>query len=39
MRYSILAFSALLTALPAATLQRGAPNDHFDLVDAKGNIG
>lgn len=37
-RYSILAFSALLTALPAATPQRGAPNDHFDLVDAKGNI-
>src|SRR5215831_12874407 len=37
-RYSILAFSALLTALPAATLQRGARNDHLDLVDAKGNI-
>jgi hypothetical protein len=37
-RYSILAFSALLTALPAATLQRGERNDHFDLVDAKGNI-
>jgi Cytochrome P460 len=37
-RYSILAFSALLTALPAATLQRGAPHDHLDLVDAKGNI-
>jgi hypothetical protein len=37
-RYSILAFSALLTALPAATLQRGARNDHPDLVDAKGNI-
>lgn len=39
MRYSILAFSALLAALPAATLQRGAQTDHFDLVDAKGNIG
>jgi hypothetical protein len=37
-RYSILAFSALLTALPAATPQRGAQNDHLDLVDAKGNI-
>jgi hypothetical protein len=38
MRYSILAFSALLTALPAATLQRGAQNDHLDFVDANGNI-
>jgi len=37
-RYSILAVSALLTALPAATLQRGAQNDRLDLVDAKGNI-
>src|SRR4051812_9683374 len=37
-RYSILAFSALLTALPAATPQRGAGHDNFDLVDAKGNI-
>src|SRR5882762_7267056 len=37
-RYSILAFSALLTALPAATLHRGAQSDHLDLVDAKGNI-
>jgi hypothetical protein len=37
-RYSILAFSALLTALPAATLQRGARNDQLDLVDANGTI-
>jgi hypothetical protein len=37
-RYSILAFSALLTALPAATLRGGAQNDKLDLVDAKGNI-
>jgi hypothetical protein len=37
-RYPILAFSILLTALPAASPQRGAPDDHFDLVDAKGNI-
>src|SRR5215468_6332268 len=37
-RYSILAFSALLAALPAAPLQRGAQNDRLDFVDAKGNI-
>jgi Cytochrome P460 len=37
-RYSILALSALLTTLPAATLQRGAQSDHLDFVDAKGNI-
>ena len=37
-RYPILAFSALLITVPAASLQRGAPNDRFDLVDAKGNI-
>jgi len=37
-RYSILAFSALQTALPAATLQRDARNDDLDLVDAKENI-
>src|SRR5262245_33838751 len=34
-----LTFSlALLTALPAATLQRSAQSDHLDLVDARGNI-
>lgn len=37
-RYAILTFFVLLTALPAASPQRGARNDHFDLVDAKGNI-
>jgi hypothetical protein len=37
-RYAIFTAVALLTALPAASLQRGAPNDPFDLVDAKGNI-
>jgi hypothetical protein len=37
-RYAILAFSVLLTALPAASLKRGARNDQLDLVDAKGNI-
>ena len=37
-RYSILIFSVLLTALPAATLQPGAQHDDIDLVDGKGNI-
>ena len=38
-RYLIFTFSvALLTAFPAATLPGGAQSDHFDLVDAKGNI-
>ena len=37
-RYAILAFSVLLTALPAVSLQRGTPNAPLDLVDAKGNI-
>jgi len=37
-RYSILAVSVLLTALPAATLQRAARTDQPDLVDAKGII-
>jgi hypothetical protein len=37
-RYATLAFSILLTALPAGSQRRDAPNDHFDLVDAKGNI-
>src|SRR5262249_31612545 len=29
---------ALLTAFSSATLPGGAQSDHFDLVDAKGNI-
>jgi Cytochrome P460 len=37
-RYAILTFSVLLTALPAAAPQRGARNDSVDLVDAQGNI-
>jgi hypothetical protein len=37
-RYAILTFVVLLTALPAASPQRGAGNDNFDLVDAEGNI-
>jgi hypothetical protein len=37
-RYAILAFSVLLTALPAGAPQQDARNDHFDLVDANGNI-
>lgn len=37
-RYPALAFSVLLMAFPPAAHQRGAGNDHFDLVDAKGNI-
>jgi Cytochrome P460 len=37
-RYAILAFSVLLTAIPAVSLQRGTRNDALDLVDAKGNI-
>jgi cytochrome P460 len=37
-RYAILTFFVLLTALPAASPQRGARHDNFDLVDAKGNI-
>jgi hypothetical protein len=37
-RYAIFTVVALLIALPAASLQRGARNDAFDLVDAKGNI-
>ena len=37
-RYAILTFSVLLTALPAAAPQRVARNDSVDLVDAQGNI-
>jgi Cytochrome P460 len=37
-RYLIFAWSALLTALPAATLHGRAQNEHLDLVDEKGNI-
>ena len=32
-RYAILAFVVLLTALPTASPQPGAGNDNFDLVD------
>ena len=38
-RYLILTFAlALLTVFSAATRQSGAQSDHFDLIDAKGNI-
>ena len=37
-RYAILTFVVLLTALSAASPQHGAGNDNSDLVDAKGNI-
>lgn len=37
-RYAILTIVVLLTALSAASSQRGAGNDNFDLVDAKGSI-
>jgi hypothetical protein len=37
-RYTILTFIVLLTALAAASPQPGAGNDNFDLVDAQGNI-
>jgi hypothetical protein len=37
-RYAILTFFVLLTALPSASPQRAAGNDNFDLVDAQGNI-
>jgi hypothetical protein len=37
-RYAILTFFVLLTALPAASPQRDPGNDNFNLVDAKGNI-
>jgi hypothetical protein len=37
-RHTILPFVVLLTAIPAASPQRDAQSDPFDLVDAKGNI-
>ena len=37
-RYAILIFVVLLTALPAASPQRDVRNDNFALVDAVGNI-
>jgi hypothetical protein len=37
-RHAILPFVVLLTAIPAASPQRDAQSDPFDLVDAKGNI-